>query len=216
VLYNDTQCLAVEQTQTVVVVETALVLENPVSQICTDMLALLKAMSDALTGLSRGSAVFVTSVTVLDSQPCVSNQCPQCNASRRLLGSGVNLVTESKSTVSTASSNSTQTSTPLLSTVLQSTLTNLSFQPRSIAVQVAQTVEPIPQPLLPRRRARTVWQEHGELLFLIINLSTVVGIAVFFLFHFMRRKTTEALAYCGIFAGVRLLPPRRANGGVNG
>ena len=60
------------------VVHSALAVQNTVSEVCVNLDALLRSMSDALALISNGTSHFRTNVTELDGAACVENVCPQC------------------------------------------------------------------------------------------------------------------------------------------
>ena len=110
------------------VVETAMTMQNTVSELCMDMFALLGALSAALGAATQ--TAFVTNVTTLDGQACVENRCPQCGSSaRRLLAAGsVSMITSSTSVepVQTADISTPPVTTPESGALLQAFVALLS------------------------------------------------------------------------------------------
>ena len=99
-------CLAVSPSEpmALVLVNTALSLNNTASVICSELDILLQALSKSMEQMNSCKCIrFVTTVTSFDGALCISNVCPQCRnmtmftAQRRLFGSGVRLVTVSTS-----------------------------------------------------------------------------------------------------------------------
>ena len=72
------QTTAVAVPRVFAVVQSALTIQNTVSEVCVNLAALLRSMSDALSLLSNGTAHFQTNVTALEGLACVNNVCPQC------------------------------------------------------------------------------------------------------------------------------------------
>ena len=207
VLYNGTQCLAIEKTQTYAEVNTTLAIDNTVAQVCSDLPNLLTAMSGAISSFGQGPSTFVTNIVTLDGRPCVLNACPQCNA-RRLLASSVSVVTFSTST--TPFNITVSVAPSQFTTALRTTLQNSTLQPRTIVVSLTKVYKPmiIFPALIGEEAMYNLWEHHGELIFLMLGFVSIALVSVFAFYHFVRRKTREVLVRCGIFAGVRLTPPR--------
>jgi len=114
------------------VVETAMTMQNTVSELCVDMFTLLDALSAALGAATK--TAFVTNVTTLDGEMCIANRCPQCglakasSARRRVLANGVSLITSSTSVepVQTADTSTPPVATPASDVLLQAFVAVLS------------------------------------------------------------------------------------------
>ena len=208
VLYNGTRCLAIEDTETFAEVRATLSVDNTVAQVCTGLFTLLDAVSTAMASFSEEPSAFVTEVVALDGRPCVSNACPQCIAARRLLASGVSLVTVSTSTTPFNVSSTTPVAPSQLTTALRSTLQNTTLQPRAVGLSLVEIYRPIFPALISEDAMHNLWEHHGELLFLMLGFASVGLLLVLTVYRFFRRKTREVLVRCGLFAGVRLAPPR--------
>lgn len=183
-------------------------MDNTVAQVCTGLFTLLDAVSTAMASFSEEPSAFVTEVVALDGRPCVENACPQCNAARRLLASGVSLVTVSTSTTPFNVSSTTPVAPSQLTTALRSTLQNTTLQPRAVGLSLVEIYRPIFPALISEDAMHNLWEHHGELLFLMLGFASVGLLLVLTVYRFFRRKTREVLVRCGLFAGVRLAPPR--------
>ena len=189
------------------IVNSTMVLQNTVSQVCTDLFPLLRAVNDALNILSQGSTQFVTNITSLDGQPCVLNACPQCSTRRRaLLGGGgisVNISSFSVAPVPVVISIPPPTQAQL-TTTLGSTLTTTSLKtgaasavviliPVIIAASIVQQIE------------RSFFEIHGEVLFMIIAVGPCIVMGFLFLITNSQQRTKKALCYGNLFADVGLV-----------
>lgn len=210
-IFNTTMCVLPTDPivpRVATVVNSTLALQNTVPEVCSDLYPLLRAVNDALHILSQGSTQFETNITSLDGRACALNVCPQCAAQqRRLLASSsvsVNISSYSVAPVPVVIALPPPTQAQLMGT-LASTLTTTSLR-AAAATAVVILLPVIIAAGIVREIERSIWELHGELLFIIVGVGPCVVMSLLFCLTSSAQRRRRALRDGSLFARLVVNP----------
>ena len=195
VVYNGSCVLASTPVPRIIlVVKTAVTMNNTVGEVCSNLPALLQSISAALSLASSGGLAFTTNVTSLNGEVCVRDVCPQCagvdlgallsagfsnsSGQRRLLQTAGVTVATSSNSVKAVTPGTVSTQSPSSSVLVSSIASATSLTVSGVVAQT--TVLTVIQPAGESASVSSTSGWNSLQLVCLVALCVLVAVCVWF------------------------------------